>query len=74
LTAVVNREKLLGNAKLEETFKLFDLDGDGLIKKANFEEVLGGIDIDEAHWKEILAACDDNKDGMVVVFTKLFAR
>jgi len=36
--------------KLEEAFVHFDLDGDGLIKKSNFEDVMGGIIIDETHW------------------------
>lgn len=48
---------------MDDAFNLFDVDNDGEIKKANFEEILGGIDIDDKHWQEILQACDENHDG-----------
>jgi len=50
---------------LDQAFKLFDIDGDGYITKQEIASVMGGIEIDDAQWKSLVAECDENGDGQI---------
>ncbi|CAD8118042.1 unnamed protein product [Paramecium sonneborni] len=64
ITASINKEKSLNRKKIEQSFKLFDLDGNGLITKQEINELFND-EIDEEMWLEILDECDQDKDGMI---------
>ena len=40
--------------KLEQSFKLFDLDGNGLITKTEISNLFGGVSINDVLWDDIL--------------------
>lgn len=40
-------------------------DGNGSISKEELQEIMGGT-MNEDQWKEILADCDKNGDGLVI--------
>ncbi|CAD8215479.1 unnamed protein product [Paramecium octaurelia] len=63
ITAAVDEEKLLNKFRLQQAFKMFDLNGDGYINKDDFTEMSGGSN--ENLWKEILVLCDSNGDGQL---------
>ncbi|CAD8146358.1 unnamed protein product [Paramecium octaurelia] len=65
LSIMIRQELSEKTHKLEEAFNQFDIDNDGLIKKQNLEDVLGGIIIDETHWEEVLKKCDSDQQGMI---------
>ena len=44
-------------------FQIFDIDGDGFITREEITEVMGGIDIDDETWEQILDEVDENNDG-----------
>ena len=46
LIAAMNHEKLLSVSKMEQAFKILDLDGDGFIDKQELEQVMGEIEED----------------------------
>lgn len=41
--------------------------GDGFITKAELAAVMGGIELDDEEWKEIIDEVDLNKDGKVTL-------
>ena len=57
--------------KIEQAFKIFDLDGDGYISKQELESVMG--ELEESMWFQILSEADNNSDGKISFeeFTKL---
>lgn len=65
IIAASAQEKLLSKDKLDQAFKIFDLDGDGFITRAELASVMGGIHLDDAQWKSLVADCDDNGDGQI---------
>ncbi|CAD8200199.1 unnamed protein product [Paramecium octaurelia] len=64
ITASINKDRSLSKRKIEQSFKLFDLDGNGLITKTEINQLFGD-EIDDNMWKEILNECDANQDGMI---------
>ena len=44
---------------------MFDQDGDGNISKSEIETIMGGTQIPEQLWKNIINQCDNNSDGEV---------
>ena len=46
-------------------FWLFMKDGNGFISKNELESIMGGIELEESQWKQIMKECDSNGDGMV---------
>ncbi|CAD8125723.1 unnamed protein product [Paramecium sonneborni] len=64
ITATINKEKSLSRQRIEQSFKLFDLDGNGLITKQELNELFDE-EIDEEMWQEILDQCDNDNDGMI---------
>ncbi|CAD8209837.1 unnamed protein product [Paramecium octaurelia] len=63
ITAAVDEKKLLNKFRLQQAFKMFDLNGDGYINKDDFKEISGGSN--ENLWNEILALGDQNSDGQL---------
>ncbi|CAD8095563.1 unnamed protein product [Paramecium primaurelia] len=62
--ALVQQQKItINNIKL--AFKMFDMDGNGVISKSELENIFGGIEIDNQAWDDILQKCDFNKDGVI---------
>ncbi|KAM3136552.1 hypothetical protein pb186bvf_011355 [Paramecium bursaria] len=64
VTATINREKILSKKKIEQSFKLFDLDGNGYITRIELTELFGG-EVDDQMWQQILQECDENHDGQI---------
>lgn len=46
IIAAMNQEKLLSVQKMEQAFKIIDLDGDNYISKQELENVMGDIEDD----------------------------
>ncbi|CAD8066872.1 unnamed protein product [Paramecium sonneborni] len=63
LIAAMNQEKFLSVQKMEQAFKVIDLDGDNYISKAELQNVMG--DIDDEIWIQILKECDNDNDGKI---------
>ena len=63
--ATINKKKLLDKEKLEQTFKLFDKDGNGFISKEEIEEVLGTSVIDSNELNKLFKEFDKNGDGQI---------
>ncbi|CAK91960.1 unnamed protein product (macronuclear) [Paramecium tetraurelia] len=62
--ALVQQQKItVNNIKL--AFRMFDLDGNGVISKSELESIFGGIEIDNQAWEDILQKCDFNQDGVL---------
>eukprot|EP00330_Aristerostoma_sp_ATCC50986_P004658 CAMPEP_0114583148 /NCGR_PEP_ID=MMETSP0125-20121206/6954_1 /TAXON_ID=485358 ORGANISM="Aristerostoma sp., Strain ATCC 50986" /NCGR_SAMPLE_ID=MMETSP0125 /ASSEMBLY_ACC=CAM_ASM_000245 /LENGTH=74 /DNA_ID=CAMNT_0001776461 /DNA_START=1572 /DNA_END=1796 /DNA_ORIENTATION=- len=59
------REKLFSKEKLDQAFKIFDLDGDGFITKAELANVMGGIELDDNAWMKLVKEVDSNSDGKI---------
>jgi calcium-dependent protein kinase len=56
--AAMNQEKLLSMKKIEQAFKICDLDGDGFISKQELESVMG--ELEESLWVQMLSEADNN--------------
>lgn len=65
ITASLTKEKLLSKTRIEQAFKMFDLDGNGFISKSEIETIMGGAEMDDETWKQIMEDCDTNKDGLI---------
>jgi calcium-dependent protein kinase len=73
IAAAMDKQKLLSRLKIEQSFKLFDLDGNGFITKSEIQELFGqGGIINQDLWNEILFECDKNGDGMVFSYNITF--
>lgn len=72
IIASVNKEKLFTSNKLYQAFKMFDQDGDGNISKSEIETIMGGTQIPEQLWKNIINQCDNNSDGEVLFILILY--
>ncbi|CAK59936.1 unnamed protein product (macronuclear) [Paramecium tetraurelia] len=62
--ALVQQQKITIN-NIKVAFKMFDIDGNGVISKSELESIFGGIEIDNYAWEDILQKCDLNKDGVI---------
>lgn len=65
IMASMAREKLFSKEKLDQAFKIFDLDGDGFITKAELANVMGGIELDDNAWMKLVKEVDSNSDGKI---------
>lgn len=77
IIAATDQKQALSKDKIAQAFHTFDIvtllylnthnlqDGDGFITEIELKQVMGGIEIDEMMWKDILDDCDDNNDGKV---------
>ncbi|CAD8148972.1 unnamed protein product [Paramecium octaurelia] len=62
--ALVLQSKITIN-NIKNAFKMFDLDGNGVISKNELENIFGGVEIDNQAWEDILEKFDYNKDGVI---------
>lgn len=62
LMACTNRQKLLNKEKLEQTFKMFDKDGNGSISANEIRSVLGSALTDNKLIEQMISEVDDNGD------------
>lgn len=64
--AAINKRKLLSTKRLVAAFKLFDLDGNGLISAEEIKQVLGkGVNVSDEHWKDLVREFDLDGDGQI---------
>lgn len=86
IMAAMNRDMLLSKEKVEKAFQLFDQvdktvlsrnisydwqNGDGFITRDEFAAVMGGVELDDREWDELMEEVDANKDGKVSYFILL---
>ena len=66
MQACVNKESLLDENSLKQSFQFFDKDGSGSVTADELKEALGvGKNISEAVWLEVINEVDENGDGMI---------
>lgn len=66
LSAFMDKEKLLKEENLTETFMLFDRDCSGKISVNEIKNIMGeGLSVNEGVWKGILESIDSNSDGEI---------
>ena len=66
VTATVDRENLLSEAKLRQAFRYYDKDDGGSISLDEIKDVLGvGQQITEEVWKQLVLEVDENGDGEI---------
>ena len=61
----MNEEINITKKKVEETFKLIDLDGNNYLSREEIEHIMG--DIDDDIWNDFLKDCDTDNDGKVKI-------
>lgn len=66
MQACVNKESLLDENSLKQSFEFFDKDKSGSVTADELKEALGvGKNISEAVWKEVIGEVDENGDGQI---------
>ncbi len=65
LIAATNRQYVLNKEKLEQTFKMFDKDGNGSISMDEIRSILGNSFTDQKALEAIIKECDTNGDGEI---------
>jgi calcium-dependent protein kinase len=61
--ATMNKKKLLSKKNLEAAFNEFDKDGSGSITTDELKAMLGGENIKEDLWQELLKGVDEDENG-----------
>ncbi len=65
LIAATNRQAVLNKEKLEQTFSMFDKDGNGSISLDEIRAILGNSFTDKKALEAIINECDTNGDGEI---------
>lgn len=65
VTAVINKDTLLTEERLEKAFKLFDQDSSGKISINELKEIFGKGKLTDQDWKTLIKDADENGDGEV---------
>ncbi|CAD8139284.1 unnamed protein product [Paramecium octaurelia] len=65
LVASAKQNIILSKTKIDQAFKMFDKDGNGVITKPELQDIMCGIDIDNTEWSQIISQCDKNNDGNI---------
>ena len=66
MQACVNKESLLDETSLKQSFSFFDKDNSGSVTADELKEALGvGKNITEAVWQQVIAEVDINGDGQI---------
>jgi Ca2+-binding EF-hand superfamily protein len=50
---------------VEKAFNMFDEDGNGFIDLNELKRMMGGIDLSDDEWKELILRYDKDNDGVV---------
>jgi calcium-dependent protein kinase len=65
LVASAAEYKNVSKKKVEQTFKMFDQDGDGFIDRKELANVLGMLEMRDDEWRTMIADIDKDGDGKV---------
>lgn len=65
LVAAAAEYKNVSKKKVEQTFKIFDQDGDGYIDNKELANVLGMLELKDEEWRAMIADIDKDGDGRV---------
>lgn len=69
ILATMDKKKAISKERLQESFKVFDADGNGYITADELKAVLGntqhGQKLNESVWDEIIKETDSNGDGKI---------
>ena len=65
MVAAISQEKLLSKKRIEQTFKMFDQDGNGFIEKEELKALMGNLEMDHQEWLDLIEEYDTNGDGKV---------
>eukprot|EP00828_Plagiopyla_frontata_P046331 TRINITY_DN8193_c0_g1_i2.p2 TRINITY_DN8193_c0_g1~~TRINITY_DN8193_c0_g1_i2.p2 ORF type:complete len:188 (+),score=35.50 TRINITY_DN8193_c0_g1_i2:536-1099(+) len=63
--ATLNKNQILTKDKIEQAFKILDIDGNGVISRYELEQIMGGTQIPEIVWRYIINEIDVNQDGEI---------
>lgn len=76
VAATMNKKKLVNKANLETVFKAFDKDGSGSISTDELKTMLGGENMRDDLWIELIGEVDEDKNGEVdlVEFTNMMLK
>ena len=76
VAATMNKKKLLSKANLETVFKAFDKDGSGSISTDELKTMLGGSNLRDDLWEELISEVDEDRNGEVdlVEFTNMMLK
>jgi calcium-dependent protein kinase len=65
IMATSKRDALVNRSNLEQCFKCFDSDGNGMISSGELKAILGNPQSDHDIWAMLIAEVDANGDGMI---------
>ena len=65
LVATANEYKNVSRKRVEQTFKIFDQDGDGFIDRKELTNVMGAFEINDEEWRAMIKDIDRDEDGKV---------
>ena len=71
--ASLNKDQLISKQKMEQAFKMLDLDGNGVISRNELKSIMGWTAIPEIVWRFIINEVDMNHDGEVIYFIILYS-
>lgn len=67
LVAAAAEYKEMSKKRIEQTFRLFDLDGNGYIDRKELLQVLGAIEMTDEEWKNLIDDVDKDRDGKISI-------
>lgn len=67
LVAAAAEYKEMSKKRIEQTFRLFDLDGNGYIDRKELLQVLGAIEMSDEEWKHLIDDVDKDRDGKISI-------
>lgn len=65
VTAASNFKEMVTEENLRESFRQFDIDGDGFVHFNELKQILGCTDDQDQELNELIASVDVNNDGML---------
>nr|AHW46386.1 MSP [Paramecium caudatum] len=65
LVASAKQNTLLSKTKIDQAFKMFDKDGNGVISRQELQDIMCGVDMENQNWNQIIGQCDKNGDGNI---------
>lgn len=65
LVATANEYKNVSKKRVEQTFKIFDQDGDGFIDRRELASVMGALEMNDEEWRNMIKDIDKDGDGKV---------
>ncbi len=65
VVASMSQATLLHTNRIKKAFEVFDVDSDGFIDRKELKMAMGGINLSDAEWKQLIQQYDTNGDGKV---------